>query len=465
MAMSSSVIPAQMAATTCPLAWSAAAFPVVPVSNLEIYGATCAVMPLRQRLLQCIQGGSFELQTAVINSIIAFHKSDRFYADYIGVILAYLENFTILIASKGYQELEKDPFHATYRQANRLLVIKDTFILPRDYETLRHELRHAYWHTIHLYTIGKEAARPYCFSPITQTIRREVATYIKKGDERIANLKKNLFAESQNTLSFKTVENLNALRRACEPTKNIYFRVIQNTMSEAQVRKYEVGKIYTQKDVPPVVVGKFKVVDRGFQPGSYLAMELLDPLRALVHSVEQAQNIVQTYKQDDREFEREAYLIGAVPLTLIKKYYPELLNYTISLSSRYMARPNPLAMGTLPLRDYSILEDQLISLEDKMVDKLVQTGMTRGNANLFIARMAKIKNNDLLVSRCCRRAFKQNADFTLKDYLDCLDSLMIQNQWGDAKIICQKARAKYADHLPQELKDRWKRIQDYRQGI
>jgi len=313
---------------------------------------------------------------------------------------------------------------------------------------------------------------------------------IAKGNERVKVLGEQLKIEQQ--LPPEVQKKLSKLRLACHSTSSQYDYTCFQTLDAQSRPKFHPGLIGNFKHIGP-----FEVLSMTSNPPA-AKLRLLDPLRYLVFRLERTLETLRTsYPEESRLYEFEAFLYGDFPIPLINEYYCELVSAIQELEQRSMPDFDPRASSTANFRfvngqdylisrmTYRILTDssyisellsdqlaseiiQVISFQIELLlsthasehngidfnqirftlENLLQRGLQhtdKAQVNLLLAKIARKENDGLGACRLYHRAFKQGARFTFEDYLECLDNLAQNNQWGDAKIICQKARAGYKE--------------------
>ncbi len=469
-------------ATTCPVP-PELTFGVSPAAQY------CAILP--QNLNLHIAGCTMPVKNELIKLINQIRQSDPVLKQYFDFTLSYLEGFSIFVMSvadftKTHPDTPVD-VPAMFASSIKTLIIKAETIAKRSLNlegVLRHEMRHAYWLAYHKYTHGISTGTVDCVFPETKAIQQTVDGMIKKGDARVDRLNKLLHQESGRQLDPKTLGKFNTLRKKVRKLADHYFYKRELIMDKATQRTYIIGKEYELGDLPQTLLGKVKVI--GYTK-SGIEVQILDPLRCLVLSVELTKRLIHApgnFAKNKHRFEREAYLYQHIPVHLISIYYKELFAYTQDLSRQSMYFPHPRIDGKQPdfktATELTIAEIRVIIVDNEAManfvkysspkilfdtlqdvynnpgmfkigyDELryaltnaIKHGVNSGEASLMWARLEALEHDQLNACRSYMRAFKQQAAFYFDDYLTCLEQLTAERHRGDAKIICQKALAKY----------------------
>ncbi len=448
-------------------------------------------------------GGQTQYAGPLQKLIKQIYQSAPTFANYFDFVFAYLENLHIAIhpeEAKRTLSSAAQGRSASYSSLTQTLefftsnFVQEPHNLPH---IIRHELRHAFWHAIQKYTFDIEPYSINCFNSSVKKQRDTVAKYIKLGDGRVAELKTLLFKEGSKTLSSKEHSRLAKLRKACTENADLYHTHVPLPVGDANdfpkktesvINKFIVGETYEFPDAYPNLIGKVKIVSKDAKQKLIIG-EFLDPLRRLVYTTEHAQGqMLRAYPKITHEFEREAFLYGDTPLPLIKEFYPELWQLTEKLIQQSMRYPHPSNIAS-PLTYNSINEFNLAGLkiffsnEETLLSSaqgdsakllsqikliiqspstypsisfdnlkfalttLVRHSVEVKEANKLLAKIADAEGDSLTACRYYHRAFKQGADFTFDDYTSCLTNLLAANDWGNAKIICQKALAQYRQNF------------------
>lgn len=430
-------------------------------------------------------------------------------ATYFNFVFAYSEGFSFVILP-AKEVASVMPGHdvqniAVFLPQIQQVILTEEAFTAQSYSLsgmLRHELRHAYWAAMQKYMANNLTYLSYNFSPTNEKQRSIVRKALEAGDKRVKKLQELLFKESKKSLlSQEEKKYLKNLREICKDIVDDYIYPLPINVGNLKYVKELAtmkGRTVDQPDTETEVFGKLKVLAAIYEPTPQTIVGMLDPLRATIHAVNSAEKRLKSsafnYNEKTYEFEREAYLYGDVPPPLIKELYPELYIYIQKLHRHIMQHPDPQAENVQPQQyqtgkqiAYATTDDafsnsfaiqymvsmktqrnliqqveQFVRYERRFdsnklsyaLTHLIATGKLskteKADANRLLADLANRDGNDgLLACRYYHLAYKQGADFTFHDYIQCLENLTTANQFGEAKIICQKARAKYQRHYEQ----------------
>jgi hypothetical protein len=429
-------------------------------------------------------------------------SSNPIFQQYFDFVLSYLNGFNVLVVEPAeFSRLTRtsSEHFASYDLINHTMIINVKMIklnFNLTSEMIRHEMRHAYWHAMQIYTAGNKAYGAYCFMPTTVKARQIMRKHLDKGDKRVSDLRRILIAEINNTVSSRDKKMLQQLREKCKPEKKFYSMRCPVTLEKVARDLFKETTEFDFANLEGMLLGECKIIGL---TETGITVEMLDPLKYFVYTVEHAKSIVnpdkKEYTADQYEYEREAFLYGSAPPSLINKFYPEMVNYTESLNKLSMEHPTPYT--SQPSRGYKNMQEYALSLQGNMLrdkyllDYLIRTAQTKDTlkqisniidtyptygqaspneirfaldyfigrglevreANRLMARLSDRENDGLGACRYYHRAFKQKADFKFEDYERCLIILIENNKWGEAKIICQKALQDYRqsyEQIPQQ---------------
>lgn len=476
----------------------------------------CPTFDVMQRLQSCVSAPTPQMKQHVVEHVLKARESSPVVANYIDFVLAYRTNFRICVINM--REAHSAGYMALFRHYSENIIVNELILyspLLTLAEAFRHEFRHAYWDTFHIYTSGKAMLtdndpiyHPACYSPTTPVEQKKIRNYLEKGTERVRALAKKLKKESQGLgLGDNTkteLKNLRALFNLYDD-KDYGYNLLRLKNTPAELKKIKIGESEKNRNLDGIVTVVAK------HPDGIVVYRPNDPLLLLIYHINDYLSF-QSYPEMHREFEYEAFLYEKFPPEIIATFFPELVEYTTKLERRAMKVPTPLHNGRAlpPIRSdldnekyvylstlsfvldafggsgfqvdprlYSLLFDQVPMMmtshpSSQEIDKMryfftksVLSGIRVGEANKILGQLASIKGDGMDACRHFHRAFKSGIEFTYPEYLDCLKNLMATGNWGDAKIIAQKARAKYSNNLhfvPVELEAIYEKIKHARKG-
>jgi hypothetical protein len=219
--------------------------------------------------------------------------------------------------------------------------------------------------------LGKpESLSAECYVP--PMTKEKIMEMIKKGDERVNALQKELDLEANEALKEKDNKNyrskklpelrrkLDDLRAQCKSEYGSHYKIsFRIVMSNKDIAEYQrrlkveyKAKETTNEDAlrlkmnPPLptygdlTIESIEDYKRNLKIVTYF---FDDPLHALTHEVSEKTKRMEKYPEQDRNFEQDAGLHGAIPQVLMQRFYPEFYQYTNGLIQQAKAKAKPVA--------------------------------------------------------------------------------------------------------------------------
>jgi hypothetical protein len=393
---------------------------------------------------------------------------------YLSIRMFERENFEAAIKGNSHATPK-----AAYVPEAQAVCLPDKFDDKKDFalmEYIRHEMRHAAMNAVQVTLSGKE--RSLNVNSYTPDQEANMEAFIKSGDQRVDSLKKSLQSERKGELSAKEQSRLDQLRRNADDDYQKYYQTSQ-TLNFPTHALEQIGQLLNKRFEPGATLdmnskkfdfnapnglplGKIRInkIEPGEGNNTKVSFTFLDPLHAAIHTITSQQDIVnKNYAKEYRLYERDAYLQGAIPQSLIKHLYPKLYSYTNNLIAQTRQTPvlhmehQPLVHDTY--RDMMIARIPMVLNTPHLFNALdapyyvewarycrqngqieeAKTGLKtliqrghqnhRGEAHLELARLHMQEGDTKEAQKCFKIAEKRKANFSQEDrqqYISLLTS-------------------------------------------
>ena len=311
----------------------------------------CDKFDAKNALNLCIDAPS-SIKKDVLKAILKTMRSGTTVKNYITFVLSYLEGFRINVQfseSLTQTQGQKPDYLGQYQSVTKTLILRykslEDISDPLFNSLIRHEFRHAYWHTLNERSLYKGLTfETDIVYPKTAEKRKQVLEHIKKGNQLINEVELLLKKEQAHTLAAKEREKLTKFRRACGPINYDYYPYYLHEANQmhkswfvGQTISGNIGGLFVEFKVSSIAKNSL------LNDGGHAHLSHLETLAFVVMRMKQNLLNMKHYDIKGEKYCREfdASLHESLPESIIAIFYPEFVNYIKNLESKVMHTPSP----------------------------------------------------------------------------------------------------------------------------
>lgn len=441
--------------------------------------------------------GTSSQYNAFVNSFMEIRALHPALADYLDLPFIHLPDFNINMKEGNQITASTD---GQYYDRTHTVFFPESlnFNSRQAKDLILHEFRHAAWQAVQQTLGGNKIWAVDNYFPLTPEEKKLVQKMFENGYQNVLKLKKKLGDESTGKLSKAEQKELNQIRKkATLEYQAHYKRVIPDIIPlnnliqrglliqfqyDFQSGKMSISNTFEdiaqqyKKLLPHLSLQKIQMSDDMSQVTLYSTCD--DPLTFAINEISFNEKILQTtYSPRDGFYERDAFLFGTIPVSLIEYLYPEWFNYSNNIMMQAKATPILFKKPLREYKDYTTIYNKgrlnfltttdAITLDEdsnqfesaikyalrnnqlEYAKTLLKSQINRGenvsSANIMLARIAYHEDNHKLAATYYKRAKKQGAYFTGADCQWHINALNSTGFFKEAKKRSAKMQSTFSN--------------------